>query len=543
MSIPREIDYDKTSSHEIFSHAIIDMEEKLNEDTTDSSQWINPLRDKYDIRMPEIGSPCTLILFGATGDLARKKLLPAVYDLANRGLLSPDFGLVAFGRRDWSDDDFISWAKNYVKKHCRTRFREQVWIHLSHAFRFARGTFDDENSFKNLATIVKNTDEERGTCGNHIFYMSIPPADFELVVHQLVKSGLTDHHPPSWNRVIIEKPFGENLQTARELNKTILSVFPPSSVFRIDHYLGKETVQNLLAMRFSNEMFEPLWNSRYIDHIQITMAENIGIESRAGYYDQIGAARDIIQNHLLQLLALITMEEPLSFNAEDISREKIKILSAVTLPDDLSKHTARGQYTSGWQGSEQVVGYLQEKDIPPTSTTETYAAMRLNVNTRRWKGTAFYLRTGKRLAKRVTEIAVVFNKSLCLPFAALPQNPGDPNTIIFRIQPDEGITLRFRSKIPGSRMQLQDVNMDFSYARSFTESSPEAYERLILNVLVGEAPLFPTAREVELSWEILDPIEEYWSGLGKPEKYQAGTWGPREADIMMKNDGRSWRLP
>lgn len=524
-------------------NGIVDMGEKLKHDSRPPLQWVNPLRDKYDIRMPEIGAPCTLILFGVTGDLARKKLLPSIYDLANRGLLSPSFGLVGFGRRDWSDDDFITWAKEHVQERCRTPFREQVWKHLAQGMRFAQGTFDNEESFTHLAHVVQELDKQRETCGNHVFYMSIPPKDFDLVAHQLVRSGLAKPQPPAWERVIIEKPFGRDLKTAQELNRTILSIFPPSAVFHIDHYLGKETVQNLLAMRFSNEMFEPLWNSRYVDHIQITMAENIGIGSRAGYYDEIGAARDIIQNHLLQLLALITMEEPLSFATEDIGREKIKILSAVTLPEDLSAHTSRGQYGAGWQGSQKVVGYLDEDGIPPTSITETYAAMRLNINTRRWNGTSFYLRTGKRLAKRVTEIAVIFKKSRCLPFSSLPINSADANTIVFRIQPDEGITLRFSSKIPGSQMQLQDVNMDFSYARSFAESSPEAYERLILNVLVGEAPLFPTAREVELSWEILDPIENYWQESGKPETYAAGTWGPESADRMMANDGRRWRLP
>ncbi|NUR16574.1 MAG: glucose-6-phosphate dehydrogenase, partial [Dermatophilaceae bacterium] len=317
----------------------------------------------------------------------------------------------------------------------------------------------------------------------------------------------------------------------------------PDSVFRIDHYLGKETVQNLLALRFANQLFEPVWNANYVDHVQITMAEDIGIAGRAGYYDGIGAARDVIQNHLLQLLALTAMEEPVSFDAKDLRAEKEKVLSAVRLPEDLDKGAARGQYAGGWQGAEEVVGYLQEDGVDPASCTETFAAVTLEVDTRRWAGVPFYLRTGKRLGKRVTEIAVVFKRAPHLPFEHTATEELGQNAIVIRVQPDEGVTLRFGSKVPGAQMEVRDVTMDFGYGSSFTEASPEAYERLILDVLLGDPPLFPRHEEVESSWRILDPLMRHWAKGGKPEQYPAGTWGPPAADHMLERDGRTWRMP
>jgi glucose-6-phosphate 1-dehydrogenase len=343
--------------------------------------------------------------------------------------------------------------------------------------------------------------------------------------------------------VVIEKPFGHDLASARELNRIVESVFPADSVFRIDHYLGKETVQNMLALRFANQMFEPIWNANYVDHVQITMAEDIGIGGRAGYYDGIGAARDVIQNHLLQLLALTAMEEPVSFNARDLRAEKEKALSAVQIPAEIGRDTARGQYAHGWQGEEEVVGYLEEQGVAKASTTETYAAVKLIVDTRRWAGVPFYLRTGKRLGKRVTEIAVVFKRAPHLPFDDTATEELGQNAIVIRVQPDEGITMRFGSKVPGNQMEVRDVTMDFGYGSAFTESSPEAYERLILDVLLGDPPLFPRHEEVELSWRILDPIEAWWGKHGRPEQYAAGGWGPASAHEMMARDGRTWRIP
>jgi glucose-6-phosphate 1-dehydrogenase len=507
----------------------------------------NPLRDPRDRRIPRLAGPCVLVLFGVTGDLASKKLLPAIYDLANRGLLPPGFSLVGFARRNWVDEDFAQITHDAVKAHARTPFREEVWQQLSEGIRFVPGEFGDDEAFNTLARTVAELDVERGTGGNYAFYLSIPPNAFPVVVQQLKRSGLSSppEVPPGarrpWRRVVIEKPFGHDLASAQELNAMLAPVFPPESVFRIDHYLGKETVQNLLAVRFANTLFEPIWNRRYVDHVQITMAEDIGIGGRAGYYDGIGAARDVIQNHLLQLLALTAMEEPLSFAADSLRAEKEKVLAAVQIADDLATGTARGQYAAGWQGGVEVRGYLEEDGIPPDSMTETYAALRLTIDNRRWAGVPFYLRTGKRLPTRMTELAVIFQRAPHLPFAKTDTEELGENALVIRVQPDEGITLRFGSKVPGSAMEVRDVNMDFAYGESFTESSPEAYERLLLDVLIGDPPLFPRQQEVELSWKILDPIEDFWAGIGKPEQYPAGTSGPVSSDEMLALDGRAWR--
>jgi glucose-6-phosphate 1-dehydrogenase len=504
----------------------------------------NPLRDPGDRRLPRIAGPSGLVIFGVTGDLSRKKLMPAIYDLANRGLLPPGFALTGFARRDWADEDFGQVVYDAVKQYARTPFREEVWRQLSEGFRFVQGDFDDDEAFDHLRRTIEELDEKQGTHGNHAFYLSVPPKFFPVVVAQLKKHGLADPpHADSWRRAVIEKPFGRDLKTAIELNNIVDDVFPPTSVFRIDHYLGKETVQNILALRFANTMFEPLWNRSYVDHVQITMAEDIGIGGRAGYYDGIGAARDVIQNHLLQLLALTAMEEPLSFEAESLVAEKLKVLNSIKVPDDLAKHTVRAQYTRGWQGGEPVCGYLEEDGISASSRTDTYAAIKLEIENRRWAGVPFYLRTGKRLGRRVTEIAVVFQRAPHLPFDETATEELGQNALVIRVQPDEGMTVRFGSKVPGTAMEVRDVNMDFAYGESFTESSPEAYERLLLDVLLGDAPLFPRWEEVEASWKILDPIEQFWDRHGKPDTYVSGTWGPRSADEMLARDGRSWRRP
>ena len=504
---------------------------------------VNPLRDPQDRRLPTIAGPCGMVIFGVTGDLARKKLMPAIYDLANRGLLPPGFSLVGFARRDWADQDFERVVRDAVEQHARTDFREETWRELAQGCRFVPGEFDDDEAFARLKATVLELDKERGTGGNHAFYLSIPPRFFGDVIGQLEKHGLTEQHDDAWRRVVVEKPFGHDLDSARELNEVVGRVFPPESVFRIDHYLGKETVQNLLAMRFANTMFEPIWNSNYVDHVQITMAEDGGIGGRAGYYDGIGAARDVIQNHLLQLLALTAMEEPTSFDARSLRLEKIKALEAVRLPRRMDLGTARGQYAAGWAGGIEVPGYLEEPDIPSGSTTETYAALRLEVDNRRWAGVPFYLRTGKRLGRRVTEVALTFKRAPHLPFGAHATEDLAANALVVRVQPDEGVTLRFGSKVPGTAMEIRDVNMDFAYGGSFTEASPEAYERLILDVLLGEPPLFPRHEEVEQSWRILDPVEEYWARRGTPDPYPSGTWGPASADAMLAREGRSWRRP
>ena len=515
--------------------------------TAEISRDHNPLRDPDDRRLNRIAGPSALVIFGVTGDLSRKKLMPAVYDLANRGLLPPGFALVGFARRDWEDQDFANVVHDAVRQYARTPFREETWKQLLQGIRFVSGEFGDDDAFRRLRETVEKLDVERGTMGNHAFYLSIPPRDFPIVAKQLKASGLVDdksNNPDAWRRVVIEKPFGSDLQTARELNATFEVAFPADSIFRIDHYLGKETVQNILALRFANELYEPLWNANYVDHVQITMAEDIGVGGRAGYYDGIGAARDVIQNHLLQLLALTAMEEPISMDAKDLRAEKEKVLAAVRLPDDLSTATARGQYGGGWQGGEKVTGFLEEDGMNPESTTETYAAVKLEIATRRWAGVPFYLRTGKRLGRRVTEIAVVFKRAPQLLFQRNQTLELGQNALVIRVQPDEGVTIRFGSKVPGAGNEVRDVTMDFGYGHAFTESSPEAYERLILDVLLGDPPLFPRHEEVELSWKILDPVEEYWSAQGGPlEQYSPGSWGPPSADELLARDGRVWRRP
>ncbi|MER5390193.1 glucose-6-phosphate dehydrogenase [Saccharopolyspora sp. NPDC002686] len=511
--------------------------------TPPNQQWQNPLRDPRDKRLPRIAGPCGLTIFGVTGDLSRKKLMPAIYDLANRGLLPPGFALTGFARRDWADQDFGQVVYDAVKEHARTPFHQSVWDRLAEGIRFVPGSFDDDEAFDRLADTVKHLDAERGTGGNHAFYLSVPPSAFPTVLKQLSRSGLTDHTDDAWRRVVIEKPFGHDLDSAQHLNRIVNEVFPEDSVFRIDHYLGKETVQNILALRFANQLFEPIWNSHYVDHVQITMAEDIGLGGRAGYYDGIGAARDVIQNHLLQLMALTAMEEPVSFSPQDLRAEKVKVLSATKPVGPFDQTTARGQYTGGWQGGSLVPGLHEEGGFAADSITETYAAITLEVESRRWAGVPFYLRTGKRLGRRVTEIAVVFKRAPHLPFDSTMTEELGQNALVIRVQPDEGVTMRFGAKVPGTSMEVRDVTMDFGYGHAFTESSPEAYERLILDVLLGEPSLFPVNEEVELSWKILDPVLDHWAARGKPEPYKAGTWGPPSADEMLARTGRVWRRP
>ncbi|WP_432211680.1 glucose-6-phosphate dehydrogenase [Gordonia aichiensis] len=507
------------------------------------SSWVNPLRDPHDARLPRIAGPSVLVIFGVTGDLARRKLMPAIYDLANRGLLPPSFALIGFARRDWEHEDFAAVVREAVEAGSRTGFRQEVWDRLAEGIRFVAGTFEDDEAFATLQQTLADLDRERGTDGNHAYYLSIPPKAFPVVLSQLRRTGMADQGGDRWRRVVIEKPFGHDLDSARELNALVGSVFPEESVFRIDHYLGKETVQNILALRFANQLFDPLWSAHYVDHVQITMAEDIGLGGRAGYYDGIGAARDVIQNHLLQLLALVAMEEPVSFSPRHLQTEKIKVLSSTRNILPIAENSARGQYGPGWQGSEPVVGLKEEDGFSPDSTTETFAAIALEVDTRRWAGVPFYLRSGKRLGRRVTEIALVFKRAPHLPFDDTMTAELGQNALVIRVQPDEGVTLRFGSKVPGTSMEVRDVNMDFSYGGAFTVSSPEAYERLLLDVLLGEPSLFPVDEEVELSWQILDPVLDEWAAAGAPDEYESGTWGPASADEMLARTGRTWRRP
>jgi glucose-6-phosphate 1-dehydrogenase len=504
----------------------------------------NPLRDSRDRRLPRVPEPCALVIFGIGGDLSRKKLIPAVYDLANRGLLPTDFAVIGLSRADWpGGGSFDELARKSARDGARTNWNEEVWKRLANNTRFIEGSFDDDAAFDQVVSTLKEMQDAHGIRGNAAFYLSIPPALFPAVLKQMQRTGLADEKQAGgWRRVVVEKPFGHDLPSALELNQLVDTVFPAQDVYRIDHYLGKETVQNLLALRFANLWFEPVWNANYVDSVQITMAEDVGIGGRAAFYQATGAARDVLQNHLLQLLALTAMEEPVEFSPDAVRIEKLKALRAISLPSDLGAYAIRGQYDQGWLAGERAVAFRAEEGIPPDSNTETYAAVRLGVETRRWAGVPFYLRTGKRLPKRVTEIAVIYNKAPHLPFSKTDTEELGHNQLVIRVQPDEGVTLKFGSKVPGSAMEVRDVAMDFLYGEAFTESSPEAYERLILDVLIGDATLFPKSEEVAASWQVIDPLEDFWAG-SEPHLYRAGEWGPKEADEMLARDGRSWRRP
>ncbi|KMY23765.1 glucose-6-phosphate 1-dehydrogenase [Actinobaculum suis] len=500
---------------------------------------LNPLRALKDRRLQRIAGPCGIVLFGFTGDLARRKILPALYDLTNRGLLPPSFSIIGVVRREI---DAHAEAEKAIRAGAKTPVTDTALAQLLNGLSTVQGQYDSPELYRAIGARMQELDETRGTSGNFAFYLSIPPKLFPVVTEGLAGAGLNRCENGNWRRVVIEKPFGHDAASARELNATVRAVFPEDSVFRIDHYLGKETVQNIMALRFANELYEPIWNSAHVDHVQITMAEDIGIGSRASYYDGIGATRDVIQNHLLQLLALTAMEEPVSSHADAVRAEKEKVLKATHLFGPVELNSVRAQYDAGWQGGEYVRSYKDEEGIPQDSQTDTYGAMALAIETRRWSGVPFYLRSGKRLGRRVSEIAVVFKRPPFLPFhdaAGLGQN-----TLVIRVQPNEGVTFKLGAKVPGSEMRLRDVTMDFAYGHAFTEYTPEAYERLILDVLLGEPPLFPQWTEVEESWRIVDQVEEYWASSPETlETYAPGTWGPAGADAMLARNGHTWRRP
>jgi glucose-6-phosphate 1-dehydrogenase len=486
--------------------------------------------------------PTSLVIFGATGDLAKRKLLPAIYNLAHEGALPERFNLVGTARSAMSDEQFRELAARAIREFSRRPPDDQVLERLLEAAAYVPGAVDQDALYGSLQGVLADYEEEAGRRLNRTFYLATAPRFFPVIVRQLGNHGL-QHHEDAEVRIVIEKPFGTSLAEAEALNRELLSVFEERQVFRIDHYLGKETVQNLLAFRFANGMFEPWWNRNYIDHVQITAAEDVGVALRAEYYDTVGALRDLIQNHLLQLLCHVAMEPPIDFTADEVRNEKVKVLRGVPTPspEDVPKIAVRAQYGPGTAGGEPVPGYLEEAGVPPGSNTETYAALRLEIDSWRWAGVPFYLRTGKRLARKVTEIAVMLKPVPHLGFSQDGSIGVRPNQLILTIQPNEGVSLSLAAKIPGTRMRIRPVNMEFLYGTSFLSQSPEAYERLILDVMRGDATLFTRNDEVEEQWRICDPIVQTWEQTPGPlPQYPAGSQGPAQADGLMLPE-QSWR--
>jgi glucose-6-phosphate 1-dehydrogenase len=486
--------------------------------------------------------PTTLAIFGATGDLARRKLLPALYNLAHDGALPERFHLVGVARREKQHEDYREECEQAIRQFSRRTPDEDVLKRLLEHVRYVQGTFDDARVYSKLEKVLDHFEEHAGEPLSRAFYLSTAPSFFPVIVEALGKQGLNLHEGADV-RVVIEKPFGTSLQEARELNRRVLGVFEESQVFRIDHYLGKETVQNLMAFRFANGMFEPLWNRNFIDSVQITAAEDIGIGSRAGYYDRAGALRDLIQNHMLQLLCHVAMEPPVGFTAEEVRNEKVKVLQAIATPtpEEIGQMAVRARYARGHSGGEDVPGYTEEEGVPPDSRTETYAALRLEVDNWRWAGVPFYVRTGKRLARKVTEIAVTLKPVPHLAFSQDGSLGVRPNQLILTVQPNEGVSLQLGAKIPGTRMVIRPVNMEFLYGTAFLSQSPEAYERLLIDAMRGDPTLFTRNDEVEAQWRICDPILAAWAASPEPPSaYEAGSQGPAEAQSLLR-DGDRWR--
>jgi glucose-6-phosphate 1-dehydrogenase len=477
--------------------------------------------------------PATLVIFGASGDLTRRKLIPAVESLARHQRLPREFALVGVARSAMNDEQFVEsvLSERQVKQ-------------LDGGIRYVSGGYDNPETYKQLSELLDQLDEQRGTAGNRLFYLSTPAEAFEPVINNLARAGLNHPRPGSFARIVIEKPYGKDLATAHELDRVVHAAFEEPQVFRIDHYLGKDTVQNVIALRFANLIFQPIWNRTWIDHVQITVAETLGVGTRGGFYETAGAMRDIVQNHVLQVLALALMEPPATFEGEGLRNEKVKLLQAIRLPTgrDIADLAVRGQYTRGGTRQELMPGYRDEPGVDPLSRTETYAAMRLDVDNWRWAGVPFYVRTGKRLPARVTEVALQFQRPPHLPIPTEQLTGLEADALILRIQPNEGISLRFGAKVPGHSFRVRTASMDFSYDRTFPEESPEAYERLLLDALLGDPTLFIRTDEVEQCWRIIDPIIEHWANDPSPiPTYEAASWGPTDADRLIGRSGRRWR--
>ncbi|MGI8983723.1 MAG: glucose-6-phosphate dehydrogenase [Acidimicrobiales bacterium] len=505
----------------------------------------NPLAEAT---VERVAPPAVLVVFGASGDLTSRKLMPAVENLALRRLLPPGFSVVGVARTEMDDAEFRDTMKIAVEKAGGGgEEAKHVWEAFSGGFRYVSGDYSDPATFDRLKEVLDEIDEQRGTAQNRLIYLATPPDTFPVVVRGLARCGLNrPANDDAFVRIVIEKPFGRDARSAEKLDATVHESFDESQVYRIDHYLGKETVQNVLALRFANAIFEPIWNRRYVNHVQITVAESLGVGHRGGFYEKAGALRDIVQNHVMQVLALTLMEPPSTFDADGIRDEKVKALRAVDIltPEEVGQNVVRGQYRAGWVQGAEVQSYREEEGVHPHSQTETYVAMRLKVDNWRWAGVPIYVRTGKYLPKRVTEVAMEFNRVPHLPFAMSQAEGLEPDALVLRIQPDEGITLRFGAKVPGQAFRVRSVSMDFFYGAAFLEETPEAYERLLLDALLGDPTLFIRSDEVAQAWRIVDPVLEAFEGGNMPlARYEAGYWGPPEADHLLDRDGRRWRTP
>jgi glucose-6-phosphate 1-dehydrogenase len=497
-------------------------------------QLQNPLLDGLRVRRRP--DPCILVIFGASGDLTSKKLIPALYSLALRGLLPEKFGIVGAARSEETDDAFRERMKQSVTEYARDPFKDDVWEGLAKHMRYVTLDFADEHAEDALRDTLSKLDKELGTLGNRVYYFAVPPSAIGTLVGEIAQRRGAE----GWLRLIIEKPFGHDLASAKALTAEIQEHFSENEVFRIDHYLGKETVQNMLALRFANGIFEPIWNRQFIDHVQITVAESIGIEGRAGYYEQAGAIRDIFQNHLLQLVAITAMEPPIDFSADSVRNEKVKVLKSIHTPGP--KHVVRGQYGRGFVEGVEVAAYREEDGVAPSSMTETFVAAKLYVDNWRWADTPFYVRMGKRLARRETTIAIQFKRAPHPPFEDGTSDMLRPNVLLIHVQPNEGVSLAIGAKVPGQGMAIRTVHMDFLYGGAFREGLPDAYERLILDAMLGDQTLFTRSDEIEEQWSLVDAIVAFWQ-RDRPSfpNYAAGTWGPASSDELLHRDGRSWR--
>ncbi len=514
--------------------------------TIDTTSFVNPLRQ--GMRSTRAVQPCVMVIFGATGDLTHRKLLPALYNLAIEQPLPAQFTVVGVARRPFTDEEFRQQALDSINSFSRRRpVNPAIWDTFAKGLFYCQAQFDDPADYESLGKLLDRLDQERGVQGNRLFYLATPPVYYGAIGDLLSSSGVAKRgggDAPGWSRIVVEKPFGHDLTSARELNQSLNKGFRENQIYRIDHYLGKETVQNIMVLRFGNGIFEPIWNRQYIDHVQITVAESIGIEGRADYYEQAGAIRDIVQNHMMQLLALTAMEPPNTFGADAVRDEKVKALRAIPplMEAEIASDTVRGQYGSGIILGESVPAYCQERKVSPTSQTETFVALKLLIENWRWAGVPFYLRTGKRLTKRVTEIAIQFKRPPYLLFQGGGAAQLQPNVLSMRIQPNEGISLLFSAKVPGQEMRLRSVNMDFLYGSSFGVEPPEAYERLLLDAMLGDSTLFTRIDETELAWTLVDTIVRAWAKTSAPiASYEPGTWGPKESDALIERDGRTWR--